>query len=49
MGKEEFFVDEAAIDEYIGLPRSGTCLFKSTIPSNIEFRSYLLPVHKDLI
>jgi hypothetical protein len=32
-----------------GLLRSGDCWFKTTIPSNIEFRSYLLPVHKDLI
>jgi hypothetical protein len=38
-----------AIAEYTGLPRSGDCWFKSTVPSNIEFRSYLLPIHKDLI
>jgi hypothetical protein len=49
IGKEEFIIDEAAIAEYTGLPRSGDCWFKSTTPSNIEFRSYLLPVHKDLI
>jgi hypothetical protein len=41
-------VDEAAIAEFTGLPRTGDCWFKSTIPSNIEFRSYLQPLHKDL-
>ena len=49
IGKEEFIIDEAAIAEYTGLPRSGDCWFKSIVPSNIEFRSYLLPIHKDLI
>jgi hypothetical protein len=49
IGKEEFIIDEASIVEYTSLPRSGDCWFKSTTPSNIEFRSYLLPVHKDLI
>jgi hypothetical protein len=41
-------VDEAAIAEFTGLPRTGDCWFKSTVPSNIEFRSYLQPLHKDL-
>jgi hypothetical protein len=49
MGKEEFVVDEAAIAEFTGLPRTGDCWLKSTFPSNIEFRSYLQPLHKDLI
>jgi hypothetical protein len=49
VGKEEIIIDEAAIAEYTGLPRSGDYWFKTTIPSNTEFRSYLLPVHKDLI
>jgi hypothetical protein len=49
VGKEEFVVDEAAIAEFTGLPRTGDCWFKSTLPSNIEFRSYLQPLHKDLI
>jgi hypothetical protein len=49
IGKEEFIIDEASISEYTGLLGSGDCWFKSTTPSNIEFRSYLLPVHKDLI
>jgi hypothetical protein len=49
IGKEEFIIDEASIAEFTGLPRTGDCWFKSTLPSNVEFRSYLLPIHKDLI
>ena len=49
IGKEEFIIDEASIVEYIGLPKKGDYWFKSIVPSNIEFRSYLLPIHKDLI
>jgi hypothetical protein len=49
VGKEEFVVDEATIAEFTGLPRIGDCWFKTTMPSNIEFRSYLQPLHKDLI
>jgi hypothetical protein len=49
VGKEEIIIDEAAIAKYTGLPRSGDYWFKTTIPSNIEFRSYLLPIHKYLI
>jgi hypothetical protein len=49
VGKEEIIIDEATIVEYTGLPRSGDCWFKTTTPSNIEFRSYLLPVYKYLI
>jgi hypothetical protein len=41
VGKEQFVVDEASIAEFTGLPRIGDCWFKSTVPSNIEFRSYL--------
>jgi hypothetical protein len=48
VGKEQFVVDEAAIAEFIGLPRTDDCWFKSTVPSNIEFMSYLQPLHKDL-
>jgi len=49
VGKEEIIIDEASIAKFIGLPRSGDCWFKTTTPSNIEFGSYLLPVHKALI
>jgi hypothetical protein len=48
VGKEQFVVDEAAIAEFTGLPKTCDCLFKSTVPSNIEFRSYLKPLHKDI-
>jgi hypothetical protein len=49
IGKEEFVVDEATITEFTGLPRIGECWFKTTVPKNIEFRSYLQPQHKDII
>jgi hypothetical protein len=48
IGREEIIIDEEAIAEYTGLSRTRDCWFKTTIPANIEFRSYLLPVHKDL-
>jgi hypothetical protein len=48
IGKEEFIIDEASIAEYTGLSRTGSCWFKTSSPSNVEFRSYLLPVHKTL-
>jgi hypothetical protein len=41
MGKEEFVVDEETIAEFTGVPRIGNCWFKTTVPSNIEFISYL--------
>jgi hypothetical protein len=47
--KEEFMVDEVAITEITGLPRTGECWFNTTIPTNIEFKSYLQPQHKNLI
>ena len=49
IGKEEFIIDESSIAEFTGLPQTGGCWFKSIVSSNIEFRSYLLPIHKDLI
>jgi hypothetical protein len=48
VGKEQFVVDEAAIAEFTGLSRTSDCWFKSIVPSNIEFRSYLQLLHKDL-
>jgi hypothetical protein len=48
IGREEFIIDEASIVEYTGLPRTGVCWFKTSSPSNVEFRSYLLPVHKTM-
>jgi hypothetical protein len=49
IGKDEFVVDEEAITEITGLPRTGDCWFKTTVSANIEFRSYLQPQHKTLI
>ena len=49
ISKEEFIVDEASIVEFTGLPRTGECWFKTTVPTDIEFMSYLQPQHKTLI
>jgi hypothetical protein len=49
ISKEEFVVDEVAITEITRLPRIGDCWFKTTVTTNIEFRSYLQPQHKTLI
>jgi hypothetical protein len=48
IGREQFIIDEASIAEYTGLSRTGSCWFKTSLHSNVEFRSYLLPVHKSL-
>jgi hypothetical protein len=48
IGREEIIIDEAAIVEYTGLSRTGDYWFKTSSPSNVEFRLYLLPVHKAL-
>ena len=49
IGKEEFIVDEAFIAEITSIPRTGECWFKTTLPADIELRSYLQPQHKTLI
>ena len=48
IGKEEFLVDEALIAEITELPRTGECWFKTTVPAEVEFRSYLKPEHRSL-
>ena len=48
IGREEIIIDEAAITEYTGLSKMRDCWFKTSSPSNVEFMSYLLPVHKAL-
>ncbi len=49
IGKEDFLVDEALIVEVIELPKNDECWFKTTVPSDVEFRSYLKLEHKGLI
>jgi hypothetical protein len=48
IGREEFIIDEASIAQCTGLSRTGSCWFKTSSSSNVEFRSYLLPIHKTL-
>ena len=47
IGREEFQVDEALIEEVEKLPRTGEKWFKTTVMKDVEFRSYLKPEHKN--
>ena len=49
LSKEEFQVDEALIAKVTELPRTGENWFKTTIPKNVEFRSYLKLEHKNIV
>ena len=49
IGKEEFLIDEVLITEVTELPSIGEKWFKTTIPKEVEFRSYLKPEHRGII
>ena len=49
IGKELFLIDEALIVEVTELPSIGQKWFKTTIPKEVEFRSYLKPEHRGII
>ena len=49
IGKEEFHIDEALITEVIELPSTGEKWFKTTIPKDVQFRSYLKPEHREVV
>ena len=49
IGKEEFLIDEALIIEVTELPSIGEKWFKTTIPKEVEFRSYLKLKHRGII
>ena len=49
IGKEEFLIDEALIIEVTELPSIGEKWFKTTIPKDVEFRSYLKPEHRGMV
>lgn len=49
IGRDEFIIDESAIQEATGLPRTGECWFKTTNHADIEFRYYLLEEHRGII
>ena len=49
IGKEEFMIDETLIIELIELPSTGEKWFKTTIPKDVEFRSYLKPEHRGVV
>ena len=49
IGREEFLIDEALISEVTKLPYKGEKWFKTTIPKDVELRSYLKLEHKGII
>ena len=49
IGKEGFHIDETLIIEIIELPCIGEKCFKTTIPKDVEFRSYLKPEHRGMV
>ena len=49
IGKEEFLIDETLITEVTELSSIGEKWFKTTIPKDVEFRSYLKPEHRGVV
>ena len=49
IGKEEFHIDETLIIEVTELPCIGEKWFKTTIPKDVEFRSYLKPKYRGMV
>ena len=49
IGKEEFHIDETLITEVTELPDTREKWFKTTIPKDVEFRSYLNPEHRGVV
>ena len=48
IGKEKFLIDETLIIEVTKLPSTGEKWFKTTIPKDVEFRSYLKLEHVEI-
>ena len=49
IGREEFLIDEALSSEVTKLPCRGEKWFKTKIPKDVEFRSYLKTEHRGII
>ena len=49
IGKEEFHIDETLITEVTELPSIGEKWFKTTIPKDVEFRSFPKPEHRGVV
>ena len=49
IGKEEFLIDETIITEVTKLRSIGEKWFKTTIPKDVEFKSYLNPEHRGVV
>ena len=46
---KEFHIDETLVIEVTELPSTGEKWFKTTIPKDVEFRSYLKPEHRGVV
>ena len=49
IGKEELLIYETLITEVIELLNIGEKWFKTTIPKDVEFKSYLKPEHREVV
>ena len=49
IGKEEFHIHEALVSKVTELPCTGEKWFKTTIPKEVEFRSYLKLEHRGIV
>ena len=49
VGNLEFHIDETLITEVTELPGIGEKWFKTTIPKDVEFRSYLKPQNRGVV
>ena len=49
IGKEEFHIDETLIIEVDEIHTTRQKWFKTTIPKDVEFRSYLKPEHRGVV
>ena len=49
IGKEEFHIDETLVYKLTELPCTGEKWFKTTIPKDVEFRSYINPEHRGMV
>ena len=49
IGDDEFHIDETLITKVTEIPSTGEKWFKTTIPKDVEFRSYLKPEHRGVV
>jgi len=49
IGKDEFHIDETIFTKVTKIPGTREKWFKTTIPKDVEFRSYLKPEHRGMV